>query len=88
MICDQCLEEKSNKDFYGSRTCYKCIYKNKTSFIQKSNCQIKQCKLCKNTIPEGNFAYCSDECAKKGKELHNKNYWIHNCNAPKVKWNH
>ena len=89
MICDQCQEDKSSKDFYHSNICYRCTFKNKNLSLKKSRNTAKRCKMCENNIPAEHLiywkaSYCSEECAKAGKDQYNKNYWIHNCNAPKI----
>ena len=90
MICNQCQQDKDVKDFQNSNICYKCIFKNKYHPPDKEIVsEHKLCKICKNQIPTSRLiywkaSYCSDECAKSGKNLHNKNYWVRNCCAPKV----
>lgn len=90
MICHQCQGDKTEKDFLKSDICYSCVYKNKLSLLTKKDIpEIKNCKICKHTIPNSRLiywkaCYCSEQCAKRGKELHNKNYWVRNCHAPKI----
>ena len=90
MICHQCQRDRKETDFFKSSICYSCTFKNKmTSLVNKDVKEIKKCKICKDTIPASRLiywkaCYCSEECARRGKELHNKNYWVRKCQAPKI----
>lgn len=82
--CEDCLEEKEDKDFYLSNTCYRCQYKKKTK--QKKNVLNKVCKHCKGILKGLRWTYCSEKCADEGKRTQNKKYWIKNINVDKVSW--
>lgn len=86
MICKQCEKDFSQKDFYKSDICYKCLYKNKISTFSKYVSRFKLCRICKGKIPPEKDKFCSPECAKKGKEIQDKEYWIRKCYSPKINW--
>ena len=89
MLCDQCKEDRTEKEFFKSTICYKCTYKNKMLICSDNLTKKKLCKICKNEIPKEKAvyrkaAYCSNECAKQGKYIHNHTYWVRKCNVPKI----
>lgn len=90
VTCKQCLVERDQKDFYHQNICYECVYKNKTRYFDKRNPKLNTaksfCKICAKQLEYKVDSYCSKECAKSGKDIHNKNYWTRKCNAPKVRW--
>lgn len=86
VYCKRCQKELDAKDFYHPEICYKCDYKVKIKILKKSK-KKQLCKICNKDIPEDKKKYCSQHCADKGKDMHNRSYWIHNFNAPKIKWN-
>jgi hypothetical protein len=86
MICNQCLCDCKDKDFYKSDICYRCVYKNKKSVISKYLKSFKTCRICKNKVPIGKDKYCSDNCAHQGKLRKDKEYWIRKCTTLKVTW--
>lgn len=86
MLCKQCEGTFLEKDFYKSDICYKCVYKNKISMFSTFVKTFKLCKICKTKVPPGKDKYCCEECAKKGKNLRDKEYWFRKFCAPKVNW--
>jgi predicted nucleic acid-binding Zn ribbon protein len=86
MICNQCLCDCKDKDFYKSDICYRCVYKNKRATIAKYVKPFKLCRICKSKVPPGKDVYCCDECAYQGKQRKDKEYWVHKCSAPKISW--
>ncbi len=90
MKCNQCQEDKSEGEFLlRSPICCSCKYQNNLKALKKPVASAKVCKICNQIIPKEKLiywksCYCSDDCAREGKNQYNKNYWIHNFNAPKV----
>jgi len=75
MICPSCEQERTEKDFFGKDSCYKCVYKQKLSVIVIVK---KTCKRCSKDIPEGRRKFCSNLCEKVADAQRNRNYWFRN----------
>lgn len=82
MICNGCNKERSQKDFLFGDICYKCVYQHKLTVMDKQ----KVCKICKSSLPNKRWTYCSDECYEQGMKRQRKNYWTRNMTAPLVDW--
>jgi hypothetical protein len=79
MICPNCQNKRSRKDFYNSDMCYQCVYKEKMATQPKS-----KCKICNKEIPIGRWSYCSDNCAEKENKTRIDNYWTKNIRLPRA----
>lgn len=76
MICEKCLTEKSNKDFFTkSKECYKCTYEKKILLTKKKQPATK-CRICNKNCSPNRWVYCSKKCAEFGEIKQNKEYWI------------
>lgn len=71
MICPDCGKELEDHAFLGKHNCYRCQYEIKIKVFRVS----KKCKVCYKVLDRGHWSYCSEVCAKLGKDRKNKNYW-------------
>lgn len=79
MICSECNCEREDRDFYGTKICYRCVYAKKKGIKPKE--LNLNCDICKKPIPEKEEGvhrkrtkYCSKACCDEARRIHNINY--------------
>jgi hypothetical protein len=83
MICSECLNDCDNKDFiFGSKICYKCIYRKKTKNLKKQILEKIYCRTCHNEIlrdevnrKNNRTIFCSKDCYEVGQKFKCNNHW-------------
>lgn len=71
-ICTVCLFSKPISDYINKNDkCYKCVYAEKIALLGGNDIRLKPrkpCKMCKKTLPNQRWTYCTQECARKAKK--------------------
>ena len=85
-LCQKCLVERPEGDFYEPRWCYHCQYKTKINRVNDIKVVRKRCRFCGNSLDGFRRVYCGDECAEKAKRGMDAARWERHMTLDKVYW--